>query len=67
MFLNQIQSIKRLITHWEKSLDSDWPRDCEFIRNLRANSIIRNKLQITRAKFVTHFECKYEKELMINN
>ena len=29
-----------IITHWEKLLDSNWLRDCEFIRNLRANSII---------------------------
>ena len=26
-----------LITHWEKLLDSDWLRHCEFIHNLRAN------------------------------
>ena len=34
-----------IITHWEKLLDSDWVRDCEFIRNLSANSAIRGKLQ----------------------
>ena len=56
-----------VITHWEKLLDSDWLRDCEFIRNLRANSVIRGKLQISRAKSVIHSECKYEKELTINN
>ena len=27
----------------EKLLDSDLPRDCEFVRNLRANSVIRGK------------------------
>ena len=43
-----------LITHLEKLL-------CESIRNLRANSVIRGKLQISRAKFVIHFEGKYEK------
>ena len=41
-----------LITHWEKLLDSDWLRDYEFIRNLGANSVIRGKLQISRAKSV---------------
>ena len=56
-----------LITRWEKLLDPDWLRDCEFIRNLRANSVIRGKLQISRAKSVIHSECKYEKELTINN
>ena len=55
-----------------KLLDSDWLRDCEFIRNLRANSVIRGKLQISRAKSVIHSECKYEKrindsQLMIND
>ena len=35
-----------IITHWEKLLDSNWLSDCEFIRNLRANSVIRSKLQI---------------------
>ena len=45
-------------THWEKLLDSYWLRHCEFIRNLRANSVIRGKLQISRAKFVIHSECK---------
>ena len=43
-----------IITHWEKLLDSDWLRDCGFIRNLRANSVIRGKLQISRAKSVIH-------------
>ena len=43
-----------VITHWEKLLDSDWLRDCGFIRNLRANSVIRGKLQISRAKSVIH-------------
>ena len=51
-----------VITHWENLLDSDWPRDCEFTRNLRANSAIRGKLQISRAKSVIHPECKYEEE-----
>ena len=56
-----------VITHWEKLLDSDWLRDYEFKRNLRANSVIRGKLQISRAKSVIHSECKYEKELTIDN
>ena len=56
-----------VITHWEKLLDSDWLRLCEFIRNLRANSVIRGKLQISRAKSVIHSECKYKQELRINN
>ena len=30
--------ISTVITHREKLLDFDWLRDCEFIRNLRANS-----------------------------
>ena len=51
----------------EKLLDSDWLRHCEFIRNLRANSVIRGKLQISRAKSVIHSECKYKQELRINN
>ena len=54
------------ITHWGKLLDFDWLRDCEFIRNLRANSVIRGKLQISRAQSVIPPECKYEKELTIN-
>ena len=56
-----------LITRGEKLLDFDWLRDCEFIRNLRTNSVIRGKLQISRAKSVIHSECKYEKELTIND
>ena len=56
-----------IITHWEKLLDSDWLRHCEFIRNLRANSVIRGKLQISRAKSVIHSECKYKQKLRINN
>ena len=57
------------MTHWEKLLNSDWLRHCEFIRNFRANSVIRGKLQIARAKSVTHIhsECKYKKELTANN
>ena len=35
-----------VITHWEKLLDSDWLRDCEFICNLRANSDYRSQGQI---------------------
>ena len=50
-----------LITHWEILLDSDWLRYCEFIRDLRANSVIQGKLQISREKSAIHFECKYEK------
>ena len=59
--------VQRVITHWEKLLDSDWLRHCEFIRNLRANSVIRGKLQISRAKSVIHSECKYKQKLRINN
>ena len=61
------QSFKSVIAHWEKLLDSDWLRHCEFIRNLRENSVIRGKLQISRAKSVIHSECKYKQELRINN
>ena len=60
-------TIYTLITHWEKLLDSDWLRHCKFTRNLRANSVIRGKLQISRAKSVIHSECKYKQELRINN
>ena len=60
-------AVMYIITHWEKLLDSDWLRHCEFIRNLRANSVIRGKLQISRAKSVIHSECKYKKELTVNN
>ena len=56
-----------LITHWEKLLDSDWLRHCKFISDLRANSVIRGKLQISRAKSVIHSECKDKQELRINN
>ena len=63
----EFQLIIFKITHWEKLLDSDWLRYCEFIHNLRANSVIRSKLQISRAKSVIHSECKYKKELTINN
>ena len=56
-----------LITHWEKLLDSDWLGHCEFIRNLRENSVSWGKLQISRAKSVIHSECKYKKELTVNN
>ena len=60
-------NVLSVITHWEKLLDSDWLRHCEFIRNLRANSVIRGKLQISRAKSVIHSECKYKQKLRINN
>ena len=56
-----------IITHWEKLLDSDWLRHYEFIRNLRANFVIRGKLQISWAKSVIHSECKYKKELTVND
>ena len=59
--------VTAVITHWEKLLDSDWLRHCEFIRNLRANFVIRSKLQISRAKSVIHSECKYKNELTVNN
>ena len=58
--------IIKVITHWEKLLDSDWLRHCEFICNVRANSVIRGKLQISRAKSVIHSKCKYKQELRIN-
>ena len=61
-----VREVNSIITHWEKLLDSDWLRHCEFIRNLRANSVIRGKLQISKAKSVIHSECKYKKELTIN-
>ena len=54
-------SITPIITHWEKLLDSDCLRNCEFIRNLRANSVIRGKLHISRVKSVIFSECKYKK------
>ena len=57
------EQVNKVITRWEKLLDSDWLRHCEFIRNLRANSVIRGKLQISRAKSVIHSECKYRQEL----
>ena len=40
--------ILSLITNWEKFLDSNWVRDCEFIGNLRENSVIRGKVQISQ-------------------
>ena len=60
-------SIRAIITHWEKLFDSHWLRHCEFICNLRANSAIRGKLQISRPKSVILSECTYKKELTINN
>ena len=65
--VSDIFKIGGIITHWEILLDSDWLRHCEFICNLRADSVIRGKLQISRAKSVIHSECKYKKELTINN
>ena len=59
--------INIIITHWEKLLDSDWLRHCEFIHNLRASSVIRGKLQISRAKSVIHSEYKCKKELTVKN
>ena len=41
--------------------------ETEFIRNLRAISVIRGKLQVSRAKSVIHSECKYKKELTSND
>ena len=55
-----------LITHREKLLDSHWLRDCASIR-LRENSVIRGKLQISRAKSIIHSEYKSKKELTIND
>ena len=57
---NMVNQTIILITHWEKLPDSDWLIDYEFKRNLSANSVIRGKLQISRAKPVIHSECKYE-------
>ena len=48
--LLSILFITALITHREKLLDSDWLSDYDFIRNLRANSVIWGKLQIWREK-----------------
>ena len=59
---NRVQIVV-IITHWEKLLDSDWLRHCD----LRANSVIRGKLQMSRAKSVIHSECKYKKKLTVNN
>ena len=42
----------------EKLLDSDWLTDCEFIRNMRANFVIRGKLQISRVKSICSFILK---------
>ena len=42
-----LYSITSLITHWEKLLDSDMLRDCEFI--------LKGKLQISRAKICNSF------------
>ena len=50
---------------WEKLFDSHWLRHCEFICNLRANSAILGKLQISRPKSVIRFECTYKRR--INN
>ena len=50
-----ISEFDSVTTHWGKLLDSDWLRDCEFMRNLRANSVIRGKLQISRAKICNSF------------
>ena len=47
-----IENVLFLITRWEKLLDSDRLRECELIPNLRANSVIRGKLLISRAKCV---------------
>ena len=55
-----------VITHWEKLLNSDWLRHCEFIRNLMANSVIRANYYL-KGKSVIHSECTYKKELTINN
>ena len=65
--VNFLKIINMIITHWEKLLDSDWLRHCEFIRNLRANSVILDKLQISREKSVIHSEYKYKQELRVNN
>ena len=45
----QLVILYQSITQWEKLLDFDCWKDCEFICNLRANSVIRGKLQISRA------------------
>ena len=67
IYIAIVMSVIEVITHWEKLLDSDWLRHCEFILNLRANSVIRGKLQISRAKSINYSECKYKKELTVNN
>ena len=35
------------MAHGKKLLDSDWPRDHEFIRNLKGNSVICRKRLIS--------------------
>ena len=56
-------SISIVITHWEKLLDSDWLRDCEFMRNLRANSVIRGKLQDLKGKICNSFRIQIQKRV----
>ena len=63
---SKIPVVISLITHWEKLLDSDWLRACDFIRNLRANSVIRCSYRF-QGQIIIHSECKYEKELTIND
>ena len=49
-----------------KLLDSDLLMDCKFIRNLRANSMIRANFRSEGQKSVIHSEYKYGKILPIN-
>ena len=48
-------AVQGVMTHREKLFHDDWLRDCEFIRNLRANSVIQGKLQISKAKICNSF------------
>ena len=55
------------------AFDSEWLTECEFIRNLRTNFVIRGKLQISRAKYICSYVLKAntkiinDEQLMINN
>ena len=40
---------------FELQPDSDWLWDCELVHNLRANSVVRGKLQISREKIFNSF------------
>ena len=56
-----------MITHWEKLLGYDSLSDCEFIRKLKANSVIQANYKSQGQKSIIHSECKYENELTIDD